>query len=244
MIARAEEATLLPIEVVRPSPFRVRLVLGVATIQQLDAEAKRTESVEPVVVWEREQRRYVVLEGEWRRRVALRAGMKTLPVRIREVRNERDAEIQTLVAELRRWGPAAATAVAEGEAYARLVELGMTQTEIAKAVHREKSTVSKRLRLSRLPENVRVLIDAGVLNGKQGQELYRFLERPEVFAEVVRRAVAEGLSSRQVAKLRVEDVEIGARSREASFTVQTPTPPSGGTLLPKKRRRANRRAPS
>lgn len=198
--AGAESPALVPIELVRPSPFRVRLVLDVTTLRRLDAEAKRVTSVEPVVVWQTSTspRHYVVLEGEWRRRVALRAGHTHLPVRIRPVRDERDAEIRTLIAELRQWGH---TAVAEGEAYARLFDLGLTQTQIARAVHKEKSTICKRLRLVRLPEYVRTFIDAGILTGKQGQELHQYLPNPSLFNTMLTRAKA-GWSSRKLATAR------------------------------------------
>ena len=207
MTDAAECAETVPIENVRPSPYRVRVVMDVATLRRLEEEARRTRTVEPVVVWERfdQQGQFVVMEGEWRRRVAVRAGLKSLPVLVRPVEDERDAEIQTLVAELRTWGH---TPVAEGEAYARLVGLGMTQTQIAKAVHRDKSMVSYLLRLPKLPEDVRVLIDAGVLNAKQGRELYRFVEWPGTMRQLVRRTLAEELSSAKLARIRPEDVGV------------------------------------
>jgi ParB family transcriptional regulator, chromosome partitioning protein len=201
-VIETEGRALVPIEHVRPSPFRVRLVLDLAALRKLDAEAKKTTTVEPVVVWEslEERRRYVVLEGEWRRRVALRAGLKWLPVRVRRVRDLRDAEAQTLVAELRGFD---AAPVSEGEAYARLLALGMSQAEVARAVHKEKSGISFRLRLTKLPEPVRELINTGRLNAKQGQELFRFMGRPEVFEGLVERAVKEGLSGNAIARMKV-----------------------------------------
>src|SRR5687768_5181669 len=107
----------VPIERVEASPFRVRMVMDLTAIRQIEADARGLTSVAPVVVWERTEApgRYVVLDGERRRRVALRAGLKKLPVLIRPVLDARDAEVQTLVAGLIGFQ---ATPVAEGEAVA------------------------------------------------------------------------------------------------------------------------------
>src|SRR5687768_14935506 len=157
----AQTSVLLPIAMVRPSPFGPRRRVDVRAVRALAEEIRRTGRVEPVVVWRRREEgwRWIILEGEQRWRAAVRAGVRSLPAVLRELVDERTAERHTLIAGVRadRLPP-----MAEAEALARLLELGLSHRMVAERIGRSAAYVTNALHLPELPPYVRRLIEVEV----------------------------------------------------------------------------------
>jgi len=200
-------AVELPIESVRPSVLSPRRRIDPLAIERLAERVRAGEMLEPVVVWRPrgEGLGWVLLSGEVRWWAARRAGLTSVRAILRRVRSVREAERLTLIESLRteRLSP-----VAEAEAYDRLLELDMSQREIASAVYRSAPSVSYALRLLVLPEDVQRLIDAGTLTARHGRALYRFVEWPETVRRLARRVVAEGWSCARLERFRPAGYEL------------------------------------
>jgi ParB family transcriptional regulator, chromosome partitioning protein len=117
--------------------------------------------VQPVVVRVRAEGGYELIAGERRWRAAREAGAPTLPAVVREA-DDRDALLLGLVENVAR---EQLSPVEEARAYALLLdEFGLSLGEIGERVGRSKPSVSNRLRLLELPEDVLGMLERGELS--------------------------------------------------------------------------------
>jgi ParB family chromosome partitioning protein len=116
--------------------------------------------VQPVVVRPRAEGGFELIAGERRWRAAREAGIPTVPALVREA-DDRDSLLLGLVENVAR---EQLTAVEEARAYALLLdEFGLSLGELAERVGKAKPTVSNRLRLLELPDDVLALVERSEL---------------------------------------------------------------------------------
>jgi ParB family chromosome partitioning protein len=117
--------------------------------------------VQPVVLRPLGEGRYELVAGERRWRAAARAGLATVPALVRET-DDRESLLLALVENVARDD---LSAVEEARAYAALQdEFGLSLGEVAERVGRSKPSVSNRLRLLDLPDDVLALVEDGRLS--------------------------------------------------------------------------------
>ncbi len=116
--------------------------------------------MQPVVVRPRKAGGYELIAGERRWRAAREAGVPTLPALVREA-DDRDTLLLSLVENVAR---EQLSAVEEARAYALLIdEFALSLGELAERVGKAKPTVSNRLRLLELSDDVLALLERGEL---------------------------------------------------------------------------------
>jgi ParB family chromosome partitioning protein len=156
--------------------------------------------VQPLVVT-RAGDRYRLIAGERRYRAAQRAGLHTVPVFIKEMKQESDALQIALIENIQRED---LNPMEEAMAYRQLhEEFGLTQEEISRRVGKERSTVANFLRLLRLPDAVKKLLASGQLSMGHARALLAVdsAKRQEQLAE---RVVKRNLNVRQTETLAAE----------------------------------------
>ena len=143
------------IDLIEPNPQQPRTRFA---DQALDELAKSIESngiVQPIVV-RRKGERFQIVAGERRWRAAQRAGLRRVPVTLREVTDDKLLEI-ALIENIQRQE---LNAVEEARAYRRLLDtLGFTQEELAERVGKDRTMISTSLRLLKLPADVLSLVE-------------------------------------------------------------------------------------
>lgn len=182
---------LLPQEI-EANPYQPRQIFDDEKIQDLAASMKEHGVIQPLIV-RRLGSRYQLVAGERRLRAAMMAGLEKVPVVVRDMTDREAMEI-SLVENLQRedLGP-----IEEAEAYQRLSdEFGLTQEQIAKRVGKSRPDVTNTLRLLKLEDEVKELINQGKISGSHGRALVG-LEREEQL-RLARRIVTKGLSVRSV----------------------------------------------
>lgn len=143
--------TEVALDAIAPNPHNPR---GHVDGSDLVPSIKAYGILEPlVVVTNGTDSSYVLIAGHRRLDGARRAGLTTVPVRVREVETG-DAPALMLIENLQRTD---LTVRDEARGYARLVELGWKQAQIAKTIGVDPSIVSRRVKISKLPE---VVLDA------------------------------------------------------------------------------------
>jgi ParB family chromosome partitioning protein len=188
-----EVGTAVPIGTLEPNPRQPRTRIAPERLDELCASIQESGIVQPILVRPRGGR-YQIVAGERRWRAAQKLGLRTVPVTVREVPDERLLEL-ALVENLQRED---LSALEEAQAYQRLQqELGLTQDEIARRVGRERSTVTNTLRLLRLPQVVRDLLAEGRLEAGHARALLS-LDRVEDQVKLARETGRRGLSVREV----------------------------------------------
>ena len=116
--------------------------------------------IQPVLVRPRDEGGYELIAGERRWRAAQEAGLPTVPAIVRDA-DDRDALLLGLVENVAR---EQLSAVEEARAYAVLVdEFDLSLGEVAERVAKAKPTVSNRLRLLELPDDVLAMLERGEL---------------------------------------------------------------------------------
>src|SRR3954470_2147742 len=150
----------LGIEEIKPNRHQPRRHFDQTHIEELAESIKSKGVLLPLIV-RRSENGYILVAGERRWRAAQRAGLRELPVMIREVSEKESFEL-ALIENIQRED---LNPVEEAEAYRRLIEEhGLTQEELAARVGKDRSTVANALRLLRLPEAIKQAIVAGALS--------------------------------------------------------------------------------
>ena len=188
------------IEDLHPSPDQPRKKFDEAKLEEL-AQSIRAEGVlQPLLVRERPASAgggFWLIAGERRWRAAQRAGLKDVPVLVREASPHKSFEI-ALIENLQRDD---LNPIEEAEAYRRLSEdYGCTQEQIAERVGKDRATVSNSLRLLKLPPSVRALVQEGTLTMGHARALLG-LEDAAAIEATARRVRAAALSVRATEEL-------------------------------------------
>ena len=153
---------------------------------------RRQGLLQPVVVRPRPDGGYELIAGERRWRAAREAGIEEVPALVREA-DDRDSLLLALVENVAR---EQLSAVEEARAYAALLdEFGLSLGELGERVGRSKSSVSNRLRLLELPDEVLWMLARSELTEGHARAVLAVPETDER-VRLARRIVRGGLSVR------------------------------------------------
>ena len=193
-ISAGEGLKNLPVGTIEPHPDQPRRRFDEDALAELAQSIAARGVIQPVIVRPLVGGRYQLVAGERRWRAAQKAQVHEIPAIIRDL-DDREVTALALIENLQRED---LNPVEEARAFQRLGEQeGMTQAEIAKMVDKSRSHVANMQRLLQLPDQVLDHLEAGRL----GMGHARALIGAETAVELAERAVAEGLSVREVEKL-------------------------------------------
>jgi ParB family chromosome partitioning protein len=204
------------IEEIRPQKGQPRRHFDEAHIEEL-AESIRSKGVLLPLIVRRGPDGYLLVAGERRWRAAQKAGLRELPVMVREVSEKEGFEL-ALIENIQRED---LNPVEEAEAYKRLIEEhGLTQEELAARVGKDRSTVANALRLLRLPEAIKQAIVAGRLGMGHARALLALPD--DDLRRAAEKVVAEELSVRAVEALvqRLKSKRLPRQKREQQHSAQ------------------------
>jgi len=188
----AAELLELPVDAVHPNPRQPRKRFDGEAGSGL-AESIRTQGViQPLLVRPRTAGGYEIVAGERRWRAARDAGRATVPAVVRET-DDRETLLLGLVENVAR---EQLTAVEEARAYAVLIdEFALTLGDVADRVGRSKPSVSNRIRLLELPDDVLGMIERGQLSEGHARAVLAVPDH-EGRRRLAREIVQKGLSVR------------------------------------------------
>jgi len=167
------------------------------TIKELAASIRTYGVVQPVLVRQLATGAYRLVAGERRLRASRLAGLEVIPAIVRDV-DETGALELALVENLQRED---LNPIDEARGYESLMELaGVTQSDVAERVGRDRSTVANSMRLLELPPDVQDLLVEGELSAGHGRALLS-LGTAEEIRTGASKAVSRGLSVREVEAL-------------------------------------------
>jgi len=186
----------LPIEQMRRNPDQPRRDFGEAEIEELAASIREKGVLQPILVRPAPGApgEYQIVAGERRWRAAQRAGLRDLPVVVRELDDLETMEI-AIIENVQR---ADLNAIEEAFGYQALIErFGRTQEAVAQTVGKSRSYVANALRLLALPEAVQLELRAGRLSAGHARAL---ASAPDP-AGLARQVVERGLNVRDTEAL-------------------------------------------
>lgn len=196
-----KKVTEVPIDLIIANPEQPRKIFGEEELLELRDSIKEYGVIQPIILKRNNNGSYIVIAGERRLRAATMAGLVKIPAIIREA-NDKDAAIIALVENVQRENLGY---MEEAQAYNRLMEeFELTQGELAERVGKKQSTISNKIRLLSLPEDIQKALIANRLTERHARALLKIPD-DETRRMVIDRIVSHGLNVRQSEKL-IEDV--------------------------------------
>jgi ParB family chromosome partitioning protein len=195
-ILKEESYTELEVDELRPSPLQPRMRFDEKGIEELAQSIRKAGVLQPIIVIP-EGEKFRILIGERRWRAAQKAGLRKVPVLIRNIPKEQQLEV-SLVENLQR---EELNPIEIARAYERLTEeLGYTQEEVGEKVGKDRASVANFLRLLKLPSEIQESIQDGKISMGHAKILLS-VEDSKTQLELVKRIVQKGLSVRATENL-------------------------------------------
>ena len=179
-----------------PNKSQPRKTFEKEALSELAESIKTYGVLQPLLV-KKSGSNYEIIAGERRWRAAQLAGIKELPVLIRDYDKKLQAEV-SIIENLQRED---LNPIEEAKAYSQLMEeFGLNQEEVAQRVSKNRTTITNMLRLLRLDENVQEMLIDGRLSQGHARALLS-LEEKSKQKELAGKIAEEKLSVREVEKL-------------------------------------------
>ncbi len=195
---------------ISPNALQPRRAFDEAKLEELAASIRDRGVIQPLIV-RRNGDGYELIAGERRLRAAMKAGLKEVPVVVREA-SDNDSLQLALIENLQRED---LNAIEEAQAYRRLQEeFHLAHEEIAQKVGKSRPAVANSMRLLQLPEEVQRDLIEGKLSAGHARALLS-LERDTLISAAAREVIAKGLSAREVEKL-VRKLKGARRTKRAA----------------------------
>jgi len=192
----SEEVQAVPIHLIVAGKYQPRQEFDEEALAELAESIRIHGLLQPIMV-RRAPIGYELIVGERRLRACKRLGWEAIPAIVRDVDDKGAAEL-ALIENLQR-ADLHVLEVAEG--YQRLLtEFNLTQEELAQRLGISQASVANKIRLLKLPQEIREIISREMLSERHSRALLR-LERPEQQFEVAERIIQEGLSVKQTEEL-------------------------------------------
>lgn len=150
-----KETETVDINKIEPNANQPRKLFNEDSIQELAESIKQHGLIEPLIVQKAKKGFYTIIAGERRWRAARIAGIKEIPVVIKDYTDQQVMEI-ALIENIQRED---LNAIEEAEAYNRLIEeYHLKQDEVAERVSKSRVAITNSLRLLKLDERVRSMV--------------------------------------------------------------------------------------
>ena len=186
----------IDINLIDPNPRQPRTVFDQEALQELVASIKEIGILQPPVV-RKVGTRYELIMGERRLRASKLAGLKQIPVIIRQTPNN-ELLREALIENIHR---SQLNALEEGAAYSQLLnDFNCTQEELAQKLGRSRTVITNMMRLLNLPTSVQQKVAAGTISAGHARALLGLADSAAI-EKLANRIVAEGLSVRSVEEI-------------------------------------------
>lgn len=191
----------IPVDIIEVNPDQPRRNFSEEELLELAESIREYGVIQPVIVRENEMGTYTLIAGERRLRASILSGLTKIPAIIRNS-DSQDSAILALVENVQRENLGY---MEEALAYNKLIEeYGMTQSELALRVGKKQSTISNKIRLLALPEDIQDALVSNKLTERHARALLKLVD-DELRRYVIERVVSHGLNVRQTEKL-IEDI--------------------------------------
>lgn len=192
-VFKAEGFEDISVDDIIPCSFQPRSEFNEEALSNLCESIKEKGVLQPLLVRKKDEK-YEIIAGERRWRAAKMAGVSSVPVVIKDFDDCETLEI-ALIENLQREN---LSAIEEAEGFNRLVsEHGYTQDVLGKVIGKSRSHIANTLRLLLLPEDVKELINQGLISAGHA----RAIIGNEQASVIARDIVEKGLSVREVEKM-------------------------------------------
>lgn len=187
---------LIPLEDIFRSPYQPRKVFNEEELIELSRSISAYGVIQPIIVRQFEKK-FQIVAGERRYRACKLLGLKAIPAIVQEMNDEKAAAISVIENLQRR----ELNFFEEAYAYSLLINFfSMTQEELAFKVGKSQSAIANKLRILKLPEEVRDKIYPEIISERHARALLK-LNTAEMQIEVLNQIYEKDLTVKQTENL-------------------------------------------
>jgi ParB family chromosome partitioning protein len=202
---------------IQPNPFQPRSEINEAELVELTSSIESSGLLQPIVVRSRNGK-FELIAGERRWRAVQRLGWPKIPAVVKEV-DDQTLLTLALIENLQRHD---LTAIDEAAGYQRLNEdFKLPQAEIARLVGRDRSTIANLLRILKLPDEVKQLVQQRKLSEGHARALLSVSDQDRL-VRLAREAAEHGWSVREMESRSREEVPAQSASAPAQAQPRSP----------------------
>lgn len=195
------EVKYIPISIIKPNPYQPRKDFNQKSLEELSQSIKAYGIIQPISVRKLKTDSYELIAGERRLRASELAELLEIPAIVVDYRDKESAII-ALMENLQRED---LNFIEEAEGYNNLiVDHGFTQQEIAEKMGKNQSTVANKLRLLKLPDDIKKSLLESNLTERHGRALLK-LSDDDLKRKVLERVIKNELNVNKTEAL-VEDI--------------------------------------
>ena len=185
------------VDAISPNPRQPRTIFEEGALNELIASIKEIGILQPPVVRQLSPGKYELIMGERRFRAAKAAGLKKIPVIIRQT-PDNELLREALIENIHR---SQLNPLEEGAAYQQLLnDFSYTHDELAAKLSKSRPAITNTMRLLNLPLSVQRKVAAGVISAGHARALLSLTDEKEI-ENLANRIVAEGLTVRAVEEI-------------------------------------------
>jgi ParB family transcriptional regulator, chromosome partitioning protein len=161
VVEKTTQSLRVPLGEISVNPKQPRRDFDETALSELAASVKTHDIIQPLTVSKLANGKYVLIAGERRFRAAKIAGLKDVPVYVRQANDKELLEL-ALLENLQRED---LNAIEIGLSYKRMMEeLEYTQEQVAERMGKERSTVTNYIRLLKLPPDIQLAVRSNNLS--------------------------------------------------------------------------------
>ena len=195
-VVEVEKEKFLNISLIEPNREQPRKYFDEEQLLELTSSVKEYGVLQPLLV-QKKGDYYEIIAGERRWRAARAAGLKEVPVVIREYSKQQTMEI-ALIENVQR---ADLNPIEEAKAYQMLVqEFGLKQEDVAARVSKNRATVTNSMRLLKLDDRVQDMLIQNTISSGHARAILALEDKMQQY-QVASRVIAAQLSVRETEKL-------------------------------------------
>lgn len=195
--AQSREVNEVDINAIAPNPDQPRTNFKREELEELSASIQKDGLLQPILVRPLEDGTYQIIAGERRWQASKMAGLRQVPIRVKEASDDNALEL-ALIENIQR---SDLNPIEEAYGYRRMMErLNMTQAEVAQAMSKGRSTVANALRLLELPEEAQQLLFEEKITAGHARAILS-IPTKEGRERLTRKLVEEKLSVREAEAL-------------------------------------------
>lgn len=193
----SENVKYIPVDNIKPNPYQPRKHFSKRSLEELSQSIKAYGIIQPLSVRQISGESYELVAGERRLRASKLVGLKEVPVIVISMRDQ-DSAALALIENLQRED---LNFLEEAEGYYNLInDHGFTQQELAEKIGKSQSTVANKLRILKLPNDIKKLLVENNLTERHGRALLK-LPDEETQKEVLEKVIKTERTVKQTEEL-------------------------------------------
>jgi ParB family chromosome partitioning protein len=221
VVEQVTSISRIPIEDIQLNPKQPRRNFDETALSELSTSIKLHDIIQPLTVSKLVNGKYQLIAGERRFRAAKIAGLKDVPVYLRQANDSELLEL-ALLENLQRED---LNAIEIGLSFKRMMEeLEYTPEQVAERMGKERSTVTNYIRLLKLPPDIQLAVRNGNLSMGHARALIN-IDTVDKQLYVFNEIKQKGLSVRQTEEL-VRNLYKGEQSTAVKSSVKNELPPA------------------